>query len=182
MTIIQLRPGGIATLFDDSVRASAPPPLASDIAGKAIRLHLAGADAAAIAEQLNVRVAQVIYLLERRAKAQEALERSRKARQAKEGLVGEVVPNAIAVHLVEADLVEASVVDPRPEPPEPTSPPSAAAVVVVAPAPEPDVELTALQQRALRYARTKFGMSIEMLARAARTNPDQIRRICGEVP
>lgn len=166
------RQDALSTLFHDSLRESALSLLPADLAGKAIRLHKAGADAANIASQLRAPLAQVLAVLDR--------QRARQAKAAAEAREGESDAGdlADAEQGVPADATEAeSFASPPPQAsstptPQPTPPPS-----TTWPA---DIELNVLQIKAIKYARTKFKLSFEALARYTRTNPAQIRRICGE--
>jgi hypothetical protein len=202
--IIQLRrQDGLATLFDDSVRASAPTALSPELSAKAIRLHRAGADAASIGGQLGVSLAQVLPVLDRHRKAQQRQEEARKRQAATSSsaprnelgqlasvspdLDGPATSKGRAIDEAAAEACEGE--DPAADLPESDyatpievddafAPPPPAAAQIASRA--PDVEFSPLQRRAIRYARAKLGVSLETLARAARTNLDHIRRICEE--
>ena len=195
--IIQLRrQDGLATLFDDSVRASAPTALSPELSAKAIRLHRAGADAASIGGQLGVSLAQVLPVLDRHRKAQQRQEEARKrqatstggphpqlstdldeAASSKGRAIDEAASEACEGKDPAADLPESDYAMPI-EVTEAFAPPPPAAAQIASRA--PDVEFSPLQRRAIRYARAKLGVSLETLARAARTNLNYIRRICEE--
>jgi hypothetical protein len=164
------RQDALSTLFSDSLKAGAPAPLPPDVAARVVRLSEAGADAVAIAEHLKVDPSRISSLLRQRTEAQERSQRAKQPTPAAELQEAAELPVPAVEPVIEAleesalSLIEL-----------PSAPPAV-------PAWPADVALTELQQRAIKFVRRTVGLSLEALALAARTNPQQIARICGESP
>lgn len=176
--IIPLQQNALSTLFEDELRASTRAPLAQDLAAKAVRMSKAGADAAAIAQQLNVWPSQVSTLLRERSEAEHAAAAARKEAQQQLVYAGTAPPAASNI----AQAPEESQLSPEPIAGSESAPPANTALAPESAPAEwlPDIEISALKRQMIRHMRRRLRFSLEKVAKAFRSNPAQIARICEE--
>jgi len=196
--VIQLERVDLAGIFAESLPTA--PRLPEWQAARALRMLRAGHDAAAAAMRLQVPVAAILPIkdyLDRRARETAERETAHAAAQEELARLRREASSSQEHHHAPPQC--------PPEPAESSHEPDAPACVTPAdplrhqleqsaprsdlrgvanqpPAPAdsaPDVAFNLLQRGAIRLLR-KGGTTPEALARAFRTNPDQIRRVCGE--
>jgi hypothetical protein len=161
--VIQLAPDGLERLFADSMpKQLVLRPKAAHIA---VLMHKAGRDAVAIGAHIDAPASAVSAFLRRLTESErkETERRDREAQTAAE----EAAARDVLVQQRGESQVTARVLSPTYATPSPETWPTE------------DVALTGLQRAAIRAMRTA-GRSLEGLAKAFRTRPDQIRRICRE--
>jgi hypothetical protein len=152
--IIQLE--GLEKLFEASMPAAQR--LAPEAARIAFMMFKAGRDAAAIAQRTGAPLAAVLAFLDKAAPPKSTLPPSREDDK-EQGAAPAAEPAATS------PTPPAPAQEPPPEPRDP----------------RPDIELTRLQQAAIRQLR-KLGIPAREIGTVMRVSPNQVARICKEIP